>query len=220
MSTVVWRPGRNPLSAERPFERRRLGPLEAAVYAAALGPALLLRGEPLWWLLLGLLLPLNTLLLAPLGHRWRLNSVSGLPAILLLAAGAPLQLAGLAWLLQAVGLAASLPVAALALCLTAHGGALLFLMGRCRLPRRELRRWSVQAAFWLPLPLAVLAAAGWIERWLQAAPWRPAELDVLLGTGGLRLLLLLLAVGAFQLVLRRRAGDSPPVAPTPRGGRR
>lgn len=214
----VWRPGRNPLSAERPFERRRTDPVEAAVYAAALGPALLLDFDPVLWLALLLLVPLNALALAPLGPRWRFNSASGLRAVLLLAAGAPLQFSGLAWLLDAAGFETRLPVAALSLCLTAHAGALLFLMGRCRLPGAELRRWSVQAAFWLPVPLASLAAIGWFDGWLARAAWKPAGLDGLLATGGLRVLLLLLAVGVFQLAHRRASARQE--ASAARGGAR
>lgn len=209
----IWRPGRNPLSAERPFERRRTDPVEAAVYAAALGPALLLRFDPVHWLLLLLLVPLNVLALAPLGPRWRFNSTSGLRAVLLLTVAAPLQFTGLAWLFEAGGFALELPVPALSLCLTAHAGALLFLMGRCRLFGGELRRWSVQAAFWLPLPLAGLAAIGVADGWLLASPLRPASLTALLETGGLRVFLLLAAVGVFQLAHRRaqvrREGREP-----------
>lgn len=75
--TAPWQPGSNPLTHERPFARRRMEPVEAAVYTACLGPALCLGYSTLAWLVVLVGLPLLCLLLGwPVRSRARRRSRS------------------------------------------------------------------------------------------------------------------------------------------------
>ena len=201
---VIWRPGVNPLTEERPFQLRTVSPLEAAVYAAALGPALLLKPDMLNWLLVILLLPLNALVFCTPGNRFRLNSLSGLISLLCLLAGVPLQLDLLDRGLAAATLGHPLPLVDLSFVLICHLSVLLFLMGRARMSKSIARRWGVQAAFLLPLPLLGLFALSALETAVLEQVWLPQGIADLCEAGVIRLGVVLVAVGIFQLVIRRR----------------
>ncbi len=201
---IIWRPGVNPLTGERPFQLRTVSPLEAAVYAAALGPALLLKPDAVNWLVVLLLLPLNALVFCTPGNRFRLNSLSGLVSLLCLLTAVPLELDLLDRGLAAATLGHSLPLMDLSFVLITHLSVLFFLMGRARMSKAIARRWGVQAAFLLPLPLLGLFALSALETTVLDQIWLPRGVAVLCEAGVIRLVIMLLSVGVFQLVIRRR----------------
>ena len=169
-----------------------------ACLTALLGPALLLGMDPVWWGLLLLLLPLNSLALAATGCRLSLDSrcAAWLPPLLLLLL--PLQLVLVERACRITGLAPELPVLELCLTLLAHTGSFLLLLGRLPLTTRERRRMGVRAACWLPLPLAGLILIGCLDGLLASlAHWAGAD-PTLAGSGLARVLLAALALAWLQ----------------------
>jgi hypothetical protein len=193
-----WQPGNNPLTRERPFAPREIDPLEAAVYTACLGPALCLGPDPVAWLVVLVVLPLDCLLLGSLPWPARFSLPRGLWPSLLVLGLLPLQAAALAWLLALVGLRAEFPQLELSLLLTVHAGAFLYLQQVAGRVEEDRRRASVRAAFLLPLPLMALWVLGALERLVGALPAGLPGLDGLPRLGGLVILL-----GLFQLARRR-----------------
>jgi hypothetical protein len=168
-------------------------PLRLAITASLLGPALLLGTDPLWWGLLLLLLPLNTLaaLFAGPVHPGGRRAALLVPLVLLVV---PVELALVEQACRVTGLAESLPLPELSLVLVAHLGAFLLLLDRGSAEGR--RRRGVQAACWLPLPLAALGLLAWLPelpRLLVAAllllqlqrAWAARGGTDILGAGGL-----------------------------------
>jgi hypothetical protein len=201
----VWKPGQNPLTVERPFMLRRVSPLEAAVCCVALGPAILLKPEAVYWIIIGLLLPLNTLAMALPSNRFRLNSLSGLRSLLLILLVVPLEVMLVALALEKSGLKAGLAVADICFILVIHLSAMLYLMGRARLDRKLIRRWGVQVAFLFPIPWIFLYLLSLLDSVLAKLTLDANLRGLLFDSGIFRLFLLIICLGVFQLIQRRLA---------------
>jgi len=168
--------------------------LDLAITVALLGPALLLRQDLVPWALVLVLLPLHALALAHL-RPFAFNERQVPWPLVLLLALLPLELMALRHALVLLGQLQDVPVTALVLTVWTHLGAFLVLHGREGGLPRERRRLGVQAACWLPLPLAVLALLGWVE---QALALLGRDVQRLTGGGWARLVL-----AALLLVLWR-----------------
>jgi hypothetical protein len=179
--------------------------LDLAITVSFLGPALLLRGDPVLWGVVLLLLPLHALALAqvkPPAESTRLLPWPLLVLLILL----PLELMGAQYLLVRLGQPQPLPLVELCLTLWIHAGAFHVLLGRQAGNARDRRRLGVQAACFLPLSLAVLALAGGLEGWLSrlGAP----DAQRLLGQGWGRLMLATLFLVLWRRWHGRHGGEA------------
>lgn len=179
-----------------------------ALQAALLGPALLLGPDPVLWGTLLLLLPLNALALAYPGCRVRWSEPCGAWWLLGLLVLAPLEAVLLRAGCRLTGLDPDLPVLVLCLLLLTHGPALLLLLAREPGERAARRALGIQAAFWLPLPLAGLFLVGRLEALADLALRAAGGGSP--GGGWLRLPLAALLLALLQQrEQRRRAQDGP-----------
>jgi hypothetical protein len=196
----AWIRGTNPLTYERPFQKRAASPLEAAVYASVLGPALLMPPEPMLWLLLLLLLLPSTLSLGLLGGRHRLHSRSGVRNLMLMLFLFPLLLH---LLIPAFGLDAGSHELLWggSLFLISHTSALLFFRGRSEVADTQVSSWMVRAAFWMLPVMILLQIPAFAHRFL---PTILAQ-NLFVEAGCLRLVWMLFLLVIFQLSVRRLA---------------
>jgi hypothetical protein len=203
-----WIPGSNPLTYERPFQKRKASPLEAAVYSSLLGPAVLMPANFRLWALLLVMLFASTLLLGLLGGRHRHQSRSGVRNMMVMLL---LQPAALHFLFPIVGIDSTQEslLWVSSLFLICHTSALLFFNGRTFLAPEEAASWVVRASCLYP-PVILLACLPSF-----AIPFLPKSLfwDPHMISTFFPLLWVLVLIVGFQLFIRRsalrRQGRSP-----------
>ncbi|MDP2359441.1 MAG: hypothetical protein Q8O14_01625 [bacterium] len=169
---------------------------QVAITAMLLGPALLLKWDGPLWLALLLLLMVNALALVALGRPRPPASRGGLLVLVGLLLVLPLQSSLLALAARVTGVAEQLPVIELTFVLFCHLTAFQFLMAR--MEAAQYRRRGVQAAFWLPVALALLALLVGIEHVAMRMALAVGTDPALPASGWLRLVLAALGVALMQ----------------------